>query len=445
MSDNQQTAVTAVAAAHDAGTMMGFQNLASFEFMQRAAKLFATSTMVPAAYQAVVSEGYGRDKKWVQNDAALPNCMVALDLAQRMNASPLQVMQNLHVIEGRPSWGSPFIIALINNSGQYAHNLRFAFEWLDEVDAKQITFEWVNNQKHEVVKTVRIKNARCVAWTTDKAGTRIESAPVTLEMAVQEGWYTRNGSKWKTMPQTMAQYRAAAFFGRTYNPELLMGLPTAEELHDIIDVTPQADGSLAMQAGSAEPAQPRAPRAKVVEPAAVVAAEVTEAPAAEPAPEPTAPATEPATPAPAAASGDKDTGEVLPVVNAEVDTATADLFEPAAPAAPAAAEVAPQPAKEPAPVGEKKPRTKATPAPAAADPVQKNAPDAGQSSNKVQDKAPLGPALSAPKIDFVEKELARRGLTVDQFKAEFKIEPKELTVPVFPQVLAWFQVAKAAA
>src|SRR5437764_15155452 len=108
MSDNQQQAVTAVAAAHDAGLMMGFQNLAAVEFMQRVAKGFALSTMVPAAYQAVVSKGYGQNQKWEQNPAALSNCMVALDLAQRMGASPLQVMQNLHVIEGRPSWSSSF-------------------------------------------------------------------------------------------------------------------------------------------------------------------------------------------------------------------------------------------------------------------------------------------------------------------------------------------------
>jgi|GEM_PF-1176285 len=430
MSDNQQSTVTALAATHDAATMMGFQNLAAFEFMQRAAKLFASSTMVPAAYQAVVSEGYGRDKKWVQNDAALPNCMVALDLAQRMNASPLQVMQNLHVIEGRPSWGSPFIIALINNSGLYAHNLRFKFEWLDEVDAKQLTFEWINNVKTEVVKTVRIQNARCVAWTKDKTGELVESPPVTLEMAVQEGWYTRNGSKWKTMPQVMAQYRAAAFFGRTYNPELLMGLPTAEELHDIIDVVPQADGSLAMQSnGDAQDAArtPRAPRAKAA-PAAAEVVEPVQTPAPSPAPEPAAEAPAPApAPAPAAEATppsnvpgvDMATGEVL---DASIDTRTRNLFEPEPVADPA-----PEPTSEK--ITSKRPVR--TPAPAAA---------ATPEPEKQAAKAPAGPPLAASKIAFVKAQLdTTGGKTTDQFKEQFGIEPDALTVPLFPSVLEWLK------
>lgn len=429
MSDNQQTAVTALAATHDSATMMGFQNLASFEFMQRAAKLFATSTMVPAAYQAVVEKGYGRNKTYEQNTAALSNCMVALDLAQRMNASPLQVMQNLHVIEGRPSWGSPFIIALINNSGHYQHGLRFKFEWLDEVDAKQIAFEWINDIKTEVVKTVRIKNARCIAWTKDKSGELIESSPVTLEMAVQEGWYTRNGSKWKTMPQVMAQYRAAAFFGRTYNPELLMGLPTAEELHDIIDVVPQADGSLAMQAGETgdAPRAPRAPRAKPAPaPAAAEApevAEVAQEPAPEPAAEPAAAAPEPAEASqPAAVPGvDMDTGEVL---DASIDTRTRNLFE-----AEPIADPAPAPAAEK--TTSKRPlRT----APAAAETASPAPAPAAQ--------APAGPPLTPAKIVFVKAQLdTTGGKTTAQFVEQFGIQPDALLMAQFPAVLAWFKEA----
>jgi hypothetical protein len=66
-----------------------------------------------------------------------------------------------------------------------------------------------------------------------------------MEMAVNEGWYGKNGSKWVTMPDLMLRYRSAAFFGRIYAPELLMGLPSAEETHDIIDVTRQSDGTYA--------------------------------------------------------------------------------------------------------------------------------------------------------------------------------------------------------
>ena len=224
---------------------MGFGSLQSFEFMQRTAKMFSSGSMVPATYQAMTAKGYG-DKQTVEvNPSALANCVIALDMSQRMNANPLMIMQNLHIIEGRPSWSSQFIIAAINNCGKFSP-LRFDLEWLGEMDASFSTFEWVNKQKVEKKHSIRIKNARCVAWAIEKAtGERLESAPVTMEMAVAEGWFGKNGSKWKSMPDLMMRYRSAAFFGRIYAPELLMGLPAADEVHDIVDVKPQADGSYA--------------------------------------------------------------------------------------------------------------------------------------------------------------------------------------------------------
>ena len=230
---------------------MGFNTLQGFEFMQRTAKMFSASTMVPAAYQAITTKGYGKNAKVEANPAALANCMIALDMSQRMGANPLLIMQNLHIIEGRPSWSSQFIIAAINNCGKFSP-LRFDLEWLDEMDATFSTFEWINGQKEERKHSVRIKNARCVAWAIEKAtGDRLESAPVTMEMAVAEGWFSKNGSKWKSMPDLMMRYRSAAFFGRIYAPELLMGLPAAEELHDVFSV--ETDGSVVEARGQRVP------------------------------------------------------------------------------------------------------------------------------------------------------------------------------------------------
>lgn len=215
---------------------MGFNTLQGFEFMQRTAKMFTVSTMVPAGYQAMITKGYGDRATVEPNPAALSNCMIALDMSQRMGANPLLIMQNLHIIEGRPSWSSQFIIAAINNCGKFSP-LRFDLQWLDEIDATYSTFEWEDRKKVEKKHKVRIKNARCVAWAIEKAtGERLESAPVTMEMAVNEGWFGKNGSKWKSMPDLMMRYRSAAFFGRIYAPELLMGLPTAEEMHDVFTV-----------------------------------------------------------------------------------------------------------------------------------------------------------------------------------------------------------------
>lgn len=232
------TAVTTTNQTAQLPVTMGFGDLASFEFLQRTAKAFANSTMVPTAYQAMITKGYGDNATVEPNPAAISNCMIALDMAQRMNANPLMVMQNLHVIEGRPSWSSQFIISAINSSGKFSP-LRFDLEWLEEIEATFSTFEWVTGPngrrvKQEQKHAIKVRNARCVAWAIEKAtGERLESAPVTMEMAVNEGWYGKNGSKWRSMPDLMLRYRSAAFFGRIYAPELLMGLPTAEELQDV--------------------------------------------------------------------------------------------------------------------------------------------------------------------------------------------------------------------
>ncbi|MFW1858745.1 hypothetical protein [Acinetobacter defluvii] len=75
-----------------------------------------------------------------------------------------------------------------------------------------------------------------------ETGERLESSPISMELAVKEGWYQKNGSKWQTMPEQMLRYRAASFFGRIYAPDLLMGLRSSEEEQErIIDVTPEQE------------------------------------------------------------------------------------------------------------------------------------------------------------------------------------------------------------
>lgn len=230
---------------------MGFSSLDSFELMQRAAKLLASSTLVPVAYRSVIekTDRYGNVTESRQNPNALANAVVALNMAQRMHADPLMVMQNLYIVEGRPSWSSQWIIAAINGCGRFS-SLRFELKKLGKKKVEYVTFTWENvggkNQRREEVKSVEIDNIECVAWAIEKeTGERIESPPVSMELAVKEGWYQKNGSKWQTMPEVMLRYRTASFFGKLYAPELLMGLTTVEEAQDmIIDATTAPDGSI---------------------------------------------------------------------------------------------------------------------------------------------------------------------------------------------------------
>lgn len=235
--------------------------------MQRAANLLASSTLVPPAYRKVIEklDKYGNVKESRENPNALANAVVALNMAQRMGADPLMVMQNLYIVEARPSWSSQWIIAAINGCGRFSP-LRFDIKVLGAKTVDYTETYWENNQRQKRTTGVPITDKVCVAWAIEKeSGERIESPPVSIEMAVKEGWYTKNGSKWQTMDEVMLRYRTASFFGKLYAPELLMGLQTAEEAVDMIDV--HEDGSLTVTRTLDEVRAERAPAAEVVQPA----------------------------------------------------------------------------------------------------------------------------------------------------------------------------------
>ncbi|WP_175992647.1 hypothetical protein [Burkholderia vietnamiensis] len=241
----------------------GFGSLQSFELMQRAANLLASSTLVPAAYRKVIEklDKYGNVKESRENPNALANAVVALNMAQRMGADPLMVMQNLYIVEGRPSWSSQWIIAAVNGCGRFSP-LRFDIKVLGDKIVERVETVWENGNRSTVTKRVPIVDKVCVAWAIEKeTGERIDSPAVSIEMAVKEGWYTKNGSKWQTMDEVMLRYRTASFFGKLYAPELLMGLTSVEEVADIVDV--HEDGSYSvnrstldeLRAGRAQPAE----------------------------------------------------------------------------------------------------------------------------------------------------------------------------------------------
>ena len=182
---------------------VGLTNLQGFELAQRAAKLLASSTLVPKEYQG-----------------NLPNCVIALNMAQRVGADPLMVMQNLVIVHGRPTWSAQFLIATVNTCGRFSA-LRFEFF------GERNTDEW-----------------GCRAWAVEKAtGEKLVGSDVTIGIARKEGWYGKNGSKWQSIPQQMLMYRAGGWWTRAFAPELSMGLQTADEAGDIYDATPDASGT----------------------------------------------------------------------------------------------------------------------------------------------------------------------------------------------------------
>ncbi len=159
-----------------------------FELAQRKAMIYAQSSLVPKEYRNNVG-----------------NVLIAQNMAQRLGADVLMVMQNLYIVHGNPAWSAKFNIACFNSCGKYT----------------AIKYQ-MNEDKTE-----------CVAYCTELAtGEIIEGVTVSLAMAKAEGWSTKNGSKWKTLPELMLRYRAATFLIRSTAPEITMGLQTVDEVND---------------------------------------------------------------------------------------------------------------------------------------------------------------------------------------------------------------------
>lgn len=206
----------------------------TFATLQRVAKMFASSELVPDMYKIT-------DKN--PPEKAMGNCIVAINIAQRMNADILMVMQNMVPIYGKPTWSSKFLIARVNSMNRF-ESLQFKFENLGKVGKVKYTdYVWDPQARKKMPVTkefegTKIDNWQCIAWTKKKGSSDVlESTPIDVIMAIKEGWYTKNGSKWVTMTKQMLQYRSASFWTSVYAPEATMGMPTTEEMHDTIDIS----------------------------------------------------------------------------------------------------------------------------------------------------------------------------------------------------------------
>ncbi len=179
-------------------TVSPFDNHAAFVEAQRIGNLLCSSSLVPLNFQG---------------QSNLSNCVIALEMSRRMGMSILAVMQGMYVVKGRPAWSAQFIVSAINSSKLFT---RLQYETEGEGNT-----------------------LRCRAWAFERAtGKKLLGTWITMDMAQKEGWSTKDGSKWRTMPEQMIRYRAAAFFGRLYCPDILMGLYAPDEVETFNNVPP---------------------------------------------------------------------------------------------------------------------------------------------------------------------------------------------------------------
>ena len=155
------------------------------------AQMISKSNLVPQSYQGKPED-----------------CFLALQFAVRLGMEPLTVMQNLYVVKGKPSWSGQFCMALIRANPAFS-NVRLVYTGTKGTD-----------NRGAYVTAIR---------TSD--GSVVDGTEVTIAMAKAEGWISN--AKWKSMPEQMLGYRAAAFFARLHCPEALLGIQTSEEVEDV--------------------------------------------------------------------------------------------------------------------------------------------------------------------------------------------------------------------
>lgn len=197
-----------------------WQDKDAFDQATRVANMLSKSRIVPENYQNRPED-----------------CFIAVELAARMNTSPVFIMQNLYVVKGKPSWAGQACMAMITACGKFK-NVRHVYTGTKGTDTRGC-----------YVEAVRVAD-----------GETVQGTEVTLAMARSEGWMSN--SKWKNMPEQMLGYRAASFFARMYCPEAMMGLHTAEEVYDTEVTELPATQNLENAILAEEAAEPEAKKPK---------------------------------------------------------------------------------------------------------------------------------------------------------------------------------------
>ena len=182
-----------------------------FELEQRKAKAFVATDFFPTHLRK------GNET------ANIGTAIIVLDLAQRMNIGALEVAQSIYIIHGKPIFETKFLVARLNSSGL----LKGRLQTIVSPDGNSAHCEAIDAQTGQLLK-----------------GTTI-----TMEMARREGWLSKNGSKWQTMPELMMKYRAQSFFINEFFPEVKYGLKTSDEVEDIVTFEPNEQSKTPPKAG----------------------------------------------------------------------------------------------------------------------------------------------------------------------------------------------------
>lgn len=186
----------------------------SFAELSQFAQMAAKSALVPRDYQ-------GKPE----------NVMLAVQMGSEVGLAPMQALQNIAVVNGRPAiWGDA-MLGLVKASGLLT----------------------------DIIEKIEGEGDAMTAICTVK---RANSSPVTVSFSVADakkaGLWGKQGP-WTQYPRRMLQMRARGFACRDGFPDVLKGLISAEEAQDIPTNTPEQTGRIIYVETEQPKAEPRKP------------------------------------------------------------------------------------------------------------------------------------------------------------------------------------------
>ena len=177
----------------------------NFEEALRLADILADSELVPKDYRGKPA-----------------NCLVAMQWGAEIGLKPLQALQGIAVITGRPSLWGDSMLALVRSSP---------------------LCEWVVETQDGDKAICRVKRR----GEPEQMREFSQADAVTAGLASKEG-------PWKSNPKRMRQMRARAFALRDVFTDVLKGIPMAEEAMDFTEnLHPAAPVQTASAAPTADP------------------------------------------------------------------------------------------------------------------------------------------------------------------------------------------------
>ncbi len=174
--------------------------------------------------QALTFANYLADSEMVPKDfrGKPGNCLIAMQWGAEVGLKPLQALQNIAVINGRPNLWGDSVIALVRASP--------LCKYVIEEDDGQV--------------------ATCRTWRVGAPAEQVER--FSMEDAKMAGLLGKQGP-WSQYPKRMRKMRARGFLLRDVYPDVLKGMGIAEEAMDaavqrdmgmVDEVTPAAKPAL---------------------------------------------------------------------------------------------------------------------------------------------------------------------------------------------------------